>query len=235
MRWLWRLAKNGMIALVMISGGVFAWLQLTVPNLDKLPPLHNGDLVFQTIRSHQTTAILLASHTIYSHVGMMKLLPDGTPMVVEAVGPVREIPFKQWLHQGIGQRLMIKRWSDLSAEQAQAILAAARLDYGKPYDFFFLLDDKRIYCSELVYRAYQAGAQTRLGTLQKVAELDIDNFAVQKLLHERWQRHPLCQAAATNNFESCLTIIKQQDIITPVSIADDIRLQTVYDNYGLLH
>jgi hypothetical protein len=165
---------------------------------------------------------------------MIRLLPDGTPLVVEAVGPVREIPLEQWLHQGIGQRLMIKRLPDLSAEQAQAVLAAAHLDYGKPYDFYFLLDDKRIYCSELVYRAYQTGAQTRLGTLQKVAELDSDNFAVQKLLHERWQRHPLCQTEATNNFE-CLAVIKQQDIITPVSIADDIRLQTLYDNYGLLN
>jgi uncharacterized protein YneF (UPF0154 family) len=64
MRWLWRLIQYGVMIIVVVGGGFFVWLQLTQPHLNKLPPLHNGDLVFQTIRSHQTTAILLASHTI---------------------------------------------------------------------------------------------------------------------------------------------------------------------------
>jgi len=233
LRFVGRLLRNALLLLLVAGLGLWGWVEATRPNLDTIPKLQDGDLLFQTIRSHQTTAIMLASHTWLSHVGIVRLALDGTPKVVEAVGPVREIPLDRWMKQGIGARLLIKRLPELTHEQARAVLAAAEGFYGRPYDFFFLPDDDRIYCSELAYKAFQQGAGLTVGQMQKVATLDLENFAVKALLQERWVDDPLCQSPETNSYEKCLPIIKQQDIITPDAVARDPRLLTLYSNYPL--
>ena len=228
-----RVIRVALILLVVLGLGLWGWAEATRPDMGKLPKLQDGDLVFQTIRSHQTTAIMLASHTWLSHVGIVRIGLDGAPKVVEAVGPVREIPLDRWIKQGIGGRLLIKRLPDLTQAQARAVLAAAEHYYGKPYDFFFLLDDERIYCSELAYKAFQQGAGLTVGHMQKVATLNLDNFAVKELLQERWSRYPLCQTPETSTYAACIAVMKQQDIITPDAVARDPRLLTLYDNYPL--
>lgn len=218
--------------LLALAGAVLGvWLPYTKPTLRSLPPLQDGDVVFQTIRSHQTTAIMLASHSWFTHVGIIKLQPGKTPLVVEAVGPVREVTLSKWIKQGIGERLEIMRLPELTPAQAAGVLAAAAKDAGKEYDFHFMLGDAKIYCSELAYRAFQAGAGITLGQVQKTGTLDLENFAVQSLLRERWPDHPLCQTPATKSFEACVAVIKQQDIITPEAVARDPRLQVIYSNY----
>lgn len=231
LRFVGRVLRAALILLLVAALGVWAWAAATRPDIGKLPKLQDGDLVFQTIRSHQTTAIMLASHTWLSHVGIVRIGLDGAPKVVEAVGPVREIALDRWIKQGIGARLLIKRLPELTREQARAVLIAAERYIGKPYDFFFLPDDDRIYCSELAYKAFQQGAGLTVGQMQKVATLDLDNFAVKALLQERWGDDPLCQSQETNSYEKCLPVIKQQDIITPDAVARDPRLLTLYDNY----
>lgn len=226
-----RFFRAALLLLLVAGLGLWGWVEATRPDLDKLPKLQDGDLVFQTIRSHQTTAIMLASQTWLSHVGIVRLGLDSVPRVVEAVGPVREIPLDRWIQQGIGARLLIKRLPELTRAQARAVLAAAERFYGKPYDFFFLLDDDRIYCSELAYKAFQQGAGLTVGQMQKVATLDLENFAVKQLLQERWADDPLCQTPATNSYTTCLAVLKQQDIITPDAVARDPRLLTLYSNY----
>ncbi len=231
LRFVWRLFCAAFLFLLIAGLGSWAWVEATRPTLDKLPKLQDGDLVFQTIRSHQTTAIMLASHTWLSHVGIVRLGLDGLPSVVEAVGPVREIPLDRWIKQGIGARLLIKRLPELTREQARAVLAVAERYYSKPYDFFFLPDEERIYCSELAYKVFQQGAGLTVGHMQKVATLNLDNFAVQELLQERWALNPLCQTPETSSYEKCMPVIKQQDIITPDAVARDPRLLTLYSNY----
>lgn len=220
-----------LMLLLVAALGLWGWVAATRPDMRKLPKLQDGDLVFQTIRSHQTTAIMLASHTWLSHVGIVRIGLDGLPRVVEAVGPVREIPLDRWIKQGIGGRLLIKRLPDLTRAQARAVLAAAERYYGKPYDFFFLPDDERIYCSELAYKAFQQGAGLTVGQMQKVATLDLDNFAVKELLQERWADDPLCQTPETRTYAACIAVMKQQDIITPDAVARDPKLVTLYNNY----
>ncbi len=231
LRFLRRLFLMLFVLLALAGAGLAVWLPYTKPAARSLPPLQDGDLVFQTIKSHQTTAIMLASHSWFTHVGIIKLRPDKSPLVVEAVGPVRETTLSKWIKQGIGERLEIMRLPDLTPEQAAGALAAAAKDAGKEYDFHFTLDGDKIYCSELAYRAFKDGAGLTLGQLQKTGALDLDNFAVQKLLRERWPDHPLCQTPETNSFEGCVAVIKQQDIITPESVARDPRLQVIYSNY----
>lgn len=79
--------------IVCFLGGaaLYGYLRYNKATVDKLPPLQNGDLVFQTQRSSQDVAIMYATGSLYSHMGIVKIPPDGEPHVIEAVGPVREI------------------------------------------------------------------------------------------------------------------------------------------------
>lgn len=43
---------------------------------------------------------------------------------------------------------------------------------GKPYDFKYSLDDDYIYCSELVYKAFQDATNQKLGKLYKLGDLN---------------------------------------------------------------
>lgn len=222
------------LAMIVAAGFGFVWLRFTAPKPGELDGLQNGDLVFQTLASPQTLAIIFATGSLYTHTGIIKQDAKLGPMVVEAVGPVREIPLAQWLKQGVAARVVAKRMHGMTPAIAGKILEAARTHYGKPYDFLFRFDQETIYCSELVYDAFQAGAHINIGRVQRVMELNTDNFAVQKLFALRWQDHPLCQAPPTNNYTACADLILKQELITPVSIAADQKLEIIYNNYGKL-
>ncbi|MBL0316391.1 MAG: hypothetical protein IPP69_11655 [Flavobacteriales bacterium] len=55
--------------------------------------LKSGDIVFQVNESGQGKAIQLATHSIYTHCGIV-FMDQGKTMVYEAVQPVRITPWK---------------------------------------------------------------------------------------------------------------------------------------------
>jgi hypothetical protein len=224
-----KLLKISAGAVVLSAAIVFIGLYVTKPSVQDLPPLKNGDIVFQTwLWDTQSMAILLASRSLYAHAGIIKLTAAG-PAVVEAVGPVREVSLAYWIDRGVGKRIVIKRMKDLTAAEAGKLLVRTKQHYGKPYDFFFLPDKKAIYCSELVEDAFKEGAGISLGKWQKVQEL-ASSSAMDKIIDQRWSRHPLCQNKGMTR-DKCYKIIMQQELITPAGVARDPRLQLVYSNY----
>jgi hypothetical protein len=223
------------IGLFVASALIFyGWLSFTAVSAKDLPPLQNGDLVFQTSQSSQSLAILAASHSAYTHMGIIQLDAEGHPFVVEATGPVKTGPLQDWIKKGVGGRIAIKRMKALPGESAAKILAAAHVYDGLPYDKFFLSAKNEIYCSELVSLAFKEGAEITLGRSQKVKDLAIDNFAVRNIMQKRWRAYPLCQPNESYNFESCFKIILEQELVTPASIAVDVKLEPVYSNFGVL-
>lgn len=226
-----RFLRNSAIATALFAAIAYAWLALTSVSAKELPPLKNGDIVFQTSRSSQSSAILLASLSAYSHMGIIEISSDGTPFVLEAVGPVKSTPLDAWIRRGLGGRVAVKRMVLLSPEQAQATLQAAHRFDGLPYDLFFMSGTDQVYCSELVNLAFANGATIKLGKTQKARELYLDNFAAKRLISKRWQKHPLCQTPQTATFETCYAQILRQELVTPVSIFNDPKLELVFSNY----
>ena len=207
------------------------WVKLSEPGLATLPPLQNGDIVFESARSDQALAILLATRSLYTHTGIVEKDADGSLYVIQAAQVVMKTPLAAWIRQSYGERITIMRLPGLSASAgAQVVATAAKLE-GRPYDYFFRLAPDQIYCSELVYDAYLFGAHIQLGRLQPIGSLGIDNFAVQKIISMRWRLDPDCQAQGARDFAACFAIIKRRPIITPVSLARDGRLEIIYSNY----
>ena len=152
----------------------------------------DGDIIFQTSRSNQSQAIQKATHSKYSHMGVIFLL-DGKPYVYEAVNTVQYTPLKEWIARGEGGRYVIKRLREadrvLTSEAVARLRKAAKQFQGRPYDFTFAWSDDRIYCSELVWKIYNRGIGVRIGRLQKLMDLDLSDAAVKAKAKERYGDH----------------------------------------------
>ncbi|EGF89243.1 hypothetical protein ABI_45900 [Asticcacaulis biprosthecium C19] len=209
------------IAVVLTVLGIYAGVRA----LGRPPAYQDGDLIFQTSGSHQSAAILAATGSAFTHMGIVERRKDGW-YVIEAGGTVRSVPLRSWIKRGQGGRYAIYR-HPLSNDQARTILRAAHGLDGRPYDIFFSFENRAIYCSELPYLAYGKAGLT-IGRVQKVRDLNADNGLAKGLIEKRWQRHEDCKGL---DFEACYARILDQDLVTPVSIAKDGQFRQIFSNY----
>ena len=145
-----------------------------------------GDIVFHTSTSAQSAAIQAATHSVYSHVGVV-VHEKGHPMVLEAVEPVKLTPLQKWLDRGQGGRYVIKRMKQgLAAATLARMEQDARRFLGKPYDLTFEWSDDRIYCSELVWKLFKASAGVELAPLTTLRTFDLTVPVVKAKLKERY-------------------------------------------------
>ena len=153
--------------------------------------LRDGDIIFHTSRSAQSLAIQKATHSKYSHMGII-FFKAGNPYVYEAIKTVQYTPLKEWISRGDDGRYVVKRLRDadkfLTPEAVSKLRKAATVFQGKPYDLTFEWSDKRIYCSELVWKIYDRALGLRLGALQKLREFDRSDPVVKAKMKERYGR-----------------------------------------------
>lgn len=196
------------------------------------PSLKTGDIVFQKTNTNASDAIMLASGTVYTHVGIVEVDDSGRELVIEAVGPVQVVPLADWIGKGEGDKVTVKRIKDLDEDQAKQAIAHARLYLGLPYDHFFYESRDQIYCSELVYLAFKDGPGLTVGREEKVRELNIDTGSAQTLIRQRWKSHPLCKEKSAKSFDACYRLILEQTLVTPASIARDAQMELVFTSFG---
>jgi uncharacterized protein YycO len=174
-------------------------------------PLRDGDIIFHTSRSAQSAAIQRATHSPYSHMGVI-LYRDGKPFVFEAIATVRYTPLESWKARGDGGHYRVKRLKrPLEPAELKKLRVAAKSYEGKPYDLYFEWSDERIYCSELVWKMYRDAMGIEIGELQELREFDLTDPAVKAKVHERYGKNvPL-----------------DERVISPASMFDSPLLQTV--------
>lgn len=170
-----------------------------------------GDIVFHTSTSAQSVAVQSATHSRYSHMGIV-LIKEGRPVVLEAVQPVKYTDLKTWLNRGKGQQYVIKRLtSPIKPAAVSKLDQEAKRYLGKPYDLTFEWSDDRIYCSELVWKLYKSALGIELAPLAKLGSFDLTAPAVKAKLKERYgNRIPL-----------------NEPVIAPSAIFDSTFLTTV--------
>jgi hypothetical protein len=149
----------------------------------------DGDIIFHTSRSAQSVAIQKATHSKYSHMGII-FFKAGRLYVYEAIATVRYTPLKDWIARGNGGRYVVKRLRDadkiLTPEAVTKLRKAAEEFLGKPYDMTFEWSDSRIYCSELVWKTYDRALGLKIGRLQKLREFDLTDSIVKAKMNERY-------------------------------------------------
>lgn len=153
------------------------------------PALRDGDVIFHTSRSSQSLAIQRATGSRYSHMGLI-VHRKGKPFVFEAISTVRLTPLEEWIARGTGHHFVVKRLRDadslLTPAALEKLRTEARRFAGRPYDLTFGWADDRIYCSELVWKAYDRALDIQLGDLQKVRDFDLSDPAVRAKMRERY-------------------------------------------------
>jgi hypothetical protein len=157
-----------------------------------LPVVKDGDVIFQTSRSSQSEAIQRATHSPYSHMGII-FVRAGKPYVLEASATVRYTPLSEWIARGKDSKYVLKRpRRPLSDSQVEKLRNAAKPFEGRAYDLTFEWSDSKIYCSELVWKIYDRALGIQLGKLQKLRDFDLSDAAVRTKMKERYgKRVPL--------------------------------------------
>ena len=134
--------------------------------------LQEGDIVFQSIPHNPLVDLIEgATGSPYSHCGIVQRTARGWN-VIEALSLVTETPLQSWIARGRAGRFTVYRLKPEYRTKIPAMLAAARTYEGLPYDIRYEFDDAKLYCSELVFKAFRKATGEALGRLQKLAELN---------------------------------------------------------------
>ncbi len=167
-------------------------LALTTTSVVEGDELKNGDIIFQGSLSDQSKAIQLATHSAYSHCGMIYQRGNDF-FVFEAVQPVKETPLSQWIARGKDSHYVVKRLRNAGQVLTPAVLQKMKLVgdsmKGKNYDFYFDWSDEKIYCSELVWKIYKRATGLEVGKLEKLSDFDLSNAVVKQKMKERYGDH----------------------------------------------
>lgn len=177
----------------------------------------NGDIIFQTSKSSQSTAIQLATNSKYSHMGII-YEADGQFFVYEAVQPVKLTKLKDWIKRGEKSHYVVKRLKDseklLTKENLKRMKDFGEKFKGKNYDIYFEWSDDKIYCSELVWKIYKETLDIEIGDLQELREFNLTNDIVKNKLKERYgDKIPL-----------------DEKVISPGTMFDSDKLLTIREN-----
>jgi hypothetical protein len=213
--WIW------IALLLMLLVAVWRWFS-------HAPQWREGDLIFHTSRSGQSTAIAAATLSAYTHMGILARRGDKW-VVIEATGPVKETSVGEWIARGRFGRYAVYRRPGLTAQQTRTLLKSARTLTGRPYDLFFSFRNDAIYCSELAWLAYKE-AGVPVGHVQTVGSLYVGNGFADRLIEARGGRDAECAGLGT---DACRALILRRELVTPVAIAQDRQLKQVYSNYPL--
>lgn len=178
--------------------------------------LTDGDVILHKSQSSQSAALRAATGSPYTHVGMV-FRRDGDAEVLEAVDPVRWTKLDDWVARGERGHVVILRLADdlpLRNGGSEALRAAAEAYLGRPYDPLFEWSDDRIYCSELVYKAYQSSLGVHIGALVTLDAFDLSSTQVGALIRAR-------SPGLVNGSEP---------VVAPASLLTDSDLVIIYSN-----
>ncbi len=154
-----------------------------------VPQLLDGDILFQRTRSGQAKAISLATHSPYTHTGIL-FYRKGKPFVFEAVQPVKLTPLDKWADRGKAGHFVVMRVRNretlLTPKVLKKMKAEGERHLGKEYDMTFEWSDEKMYCSELVWKIYKRGAGLEIGCLSALGSFDLSHPMVRDLMKKRY-------------------------------------------------
>lgn len=133
----------------------------------------NGDIIFQSLKpSPLVIAIEGVTESSFSHCGIV--FSEGNEFYVcEAFGSVEVTPLKEFLKRGREEGFAVYRLQKQHQKHIPSIINAAKSFLGHPYDVRYRMDDEKIYCSELIYKAWlTASPKQPIGRMRKLGDMN---------------------------------------------------------------
>lgn len=178
---------------------------------------NDGDIIFQSSQSKQCEAVRITTNSKFSHCGII-FNENGKCYVYEAIQPVKKTLLNDWITHGIENKYLVARLKDttlLNADKLAKMKEYGKKEFNKEYDIYFEWTDKKIYCSEYVWKIYKHGANIELCSLEKLKSFNLDNPQVKAILEQRYG----------NN------IPLNEDVVAPSQLADSNKVTIIYTNY----
>ncbi len=177
------------IAVAPFIANAFTRVKSGIDKKTETQVFHDGDIIFQTSQSGQSLAVSYATHSKYTHCGIL-FNDKGKWYVYEAVQPVKKTLFKDWITMGDSNYYIVRRLimadSILNPEVVTKMRTSCNTRMGKDYDLYFGWDDSLIYCSELVWKSYNESTGLEIGHPKPMKEFDLTHPVVQKTMTQRY-------------------------------------------------
>jgi len=175
-----------------------------------------GDLVFQALSLELDLVVAIegVTESNYSHVGVLHRRA-GEWTVIEATGAgVIYTPFEKWKSVSRNGRWAAFRVKAAHREHLPEFLENLHPHAGKPYDFKYELGQENLYCSELVFHAWNKTTGQEMGKLSALRDLNWKPF---QSTIEKYNGGPMPP---------------EREIISPIELSNAAQLERVY-NHGL--
>ena len=174
-----------------------------------------GDILLQSLGGVLCKVIEGVSKSPYSHCGIVAEI-NGKLYVLEALPPaVHYTPLKKWINRGYNPRFTQIRVKNMTAENIDKVLLEAEKFIGSKYDFQYEISDTKIYCSELIYKAFMRAIKLEVGTKESLGSLNWKPY--EKLIRQ------LAEPKGS--------LPLKRVMVTPRSLVDSAQTKIIYTNY----
>lgn len=197
---------------------VFALCFVPLLALAQVPAaLQEGDIIFHKSQSGQGPALRILTESEWTHTGII-LGERGRYYVMEASSTVKLTPLQEFINRGNRGHYIIRRldprYGTMDAAAKLRLRAALEPMLGKQYDIWFQWSDSTIYCSELVWKAYQRALNVEVGQVQRFREFPLDHPAAREMIRRRYT-------------EQGRELNVDEKIVTPVAVLESDKLVDV--------
>lgn len=182
--------------------------------------LRSGDIVFQDSSPHsgQAEQIKALTRSDWSHCGIYFKRANGGAVVIDGNGGRGAVPWEEWRSSGAGGRFSAYRLrNELSDEQVRRLRAAVDRYDRRPYDLKFAWDDKAIYCSELIWKAYHDALELEVGRVERLRDFNLKSPLARQLIEREGSWGTVANALAHGN----------ERVVSPQAIADSNLLHEI--------
>lgn len=175
-----------------------------------------GDVLVQSIEpcGRLLRTVKGVTGSKWNHCGVVDR-KDGRWVVCEAVGDgVQYTPLDLFLLRGDEPDFAVYRLAGDAHQYAADLAECCKAYVGRPYDMSFELDDAKIYCSELVYKAYRDATEgnDELGRVQQFRDLN-------------WEKHK----DDLVHYHGSENLPLNRKVVTPVSLTWSQQLRKVFE------
>lgn len=153
--------------------------------------IKEGDIVFHESSTDQARALKLATKSRYTHVAILFKINDEW-YVEEAVQPVKYTKLSDFIKRGKNNHFVIKRIkksSLLNDAKLKELKTYGKTFLGKNYDLTFEWNDRKIYCTELVWKMYKKVLNIEVGNLEHLKDFDLSDPFVKRIMKDRYGTH----------------------------------------------
>ena len=184
----------------------------------------SGDVIVQDSDTADILPVFAADGSGFTDIGIVDVRDDGA-VVIEVAEKVAEMPVSGFLARAKNKAYSVYRIAALNDAQRAAVVKAARLQLGKPNDYFLRRNWEQLYSSELVHLAF-SDIGFDLGRLQRIGKVG-DLSSVRSQFLRTWSGNRECQSRRLDS-DQCWAVLIRQEVVTPASIVADAHMTKIY-------